>query len=114
MEDGTKPLKYIELEPTHDEDEDGRDSNGPQSAVPGAQETATLVPGSTSNDELPQSEPDDNAIRRIDPKSARRCSDLYQLTDRIIGKSGITMTAELVARVAIMVSLDLFIFAPVG
>jgi hypothetical protein len=110
MEDATKPLKYVKAEPTDDEDKD----NGPQSAVPGAQETATPVPGSPFNDEPPQSEPNDNAIRRINPKSARRCSDLYQLTNRIIGKSGITMTAELIARVSIMVSLDLFISAPVG
>jgi hypothetical protein len=37
--------------------------------------------------------------------SARKAQDLYKLTERIIGKSGITMTAELVARVAVMVSL---------
>jgi hypothetical protein len=49
---------------------------------------------------------DDDTVpeKQIDSGSARKAWDLYKLTERIIGKSGVTMTAELVARVAIMVS----------
>jgi hypothetical protein len=90
IEKSVERLQYIEVSPVVSEDEDRRTGS-------------TSTPGSPSGIEPPQSEPDSEPTK-LDLESARACSDLHKLTERIIGKSGVTMTAELIARVAIMVS----------
>jgi hypothetical protein len=101
----------VEPKPTDDgdkdKDEESRERNDLHNAVPSLLQSGTTatVPGSPSTDKPLQSELDNNTVK-VDPQLARRCLDLYQLTNQIIGKCGITMTAELVARVAIMVSLS--------
>jgi hypothetical protein len=90
IEKSVKQLQYIKVSPVVSEDKDRRTGS-------------TSTPGSLSGIEPPQSEPDSKPTK-LDLEAARACSDLFKLTECIIGKSGVTMTAELIAHVAIMVS----------
>jgi hypothetical protein len=47
--------------------------------------------------------PSASSSKLINEDAGKKCWSLYKLTERAIGKSGVTMTLELVAHLAIMV-----------